>query len=69
MLFLIKKRVLTIIQNMLFYDKKKEILDVISPYTALMGKNIMHGDTLRYWAKEKRAYSTNVDAVVYTKEK
>jgi len=50
-------------------DKKKEILDVISPYTALMGKNIMHGDTLRYWAKEKRAYSTNVDAVVYTKEK
>ena len=51
------------------YDKKKEILDVISPYTALMGKNIMHGDTLRYWAKEKRAYSTNVDAVVYTKEK
>ncbi len=51
------------------YDKKKEILDVISPYKALMGKNIMHGDTLRYWVKEKRAYSTNVDAIVYTKEK
>lgn len=51
------------------YDKKKEILDVTSPYKALMGKNIMHGDTLRYWAKEKRVYSTNVDAIVYTKEK
>jgi len=51
------------------YDKKKEILDVTSPYKALMGKNIMHGDTLRYWVKEKRAYSTNVDAIVYTKEK
>ncbi len=51
------------------YDKKKEILDVTSPYKALKGKNIMHGDTLRYWMKEKRAYSTNVDAIVYTKEK
>jgi hypothetical protein len=51
------------------YDEKTEILHVITPYKAVMGKNIMHGDTLRYWTKENRAYSTNVNAVVFTKEK
>jgi len=51
------------------YDKKREILDVTAPFKAYMGENVMYGDTLRYWVKEKRAYATNVDAVVYTKEK
>ena len=50
------------------YDKKTEILDVTAPFKALQGKNIMLGDTMRYWAKEKKVFSTNADAVVYTKE-
>jgi len=51
------------------YDKKLQILDVTAPFKALMGKNVIHGDTLRYWAKTKKVYATNVDAVVYTKAK
>jgi len=51
------------------YDKRQRILDVTSPFKAIMGKNIMHGDTLRYWTTTKKAYATNVDAIVYTKEK
>jgi len=51
------------------YDKKLGILDVTAPFKAIMGKNVMHGDTLRYWVKIKKAYATNVDAVVYTNEK
>ncbi|SFZ97809.1 hypothetical protein MNB_SV-5-180 [hydrothermal vent metagenome] len=51
------------------YDKKEEILDITAPYKAYMGQNIMYGDTLRYWAKSKKAFSTNVDAILYTKEK
>ncbi len=51
------------------YDKKQKILDVTAPFKAVMGKNIIHGDTLRYWTQRKKAYATNVDAVVYTKEK
>ena len=51
------------------YDKKEEILDVTAPYKAYMGKNIMYGDTLRYWMKSKKTFSTNIDAIVYTKEK
>jgi len=51
------------------YDKRQGILDVTAPFKAIMGKNIMHGDTLRYWTQTKKAYATNVDAIVYTKEK
>jgi hypothetical protein len=51
------------------YDKKEEILDITAPYRAYMGKNIMYGDTLRYWTKSKKTFSTNVDAMLYPKEK
>jgi hypothetical protein len=51
------------------YDKKLEILDITSPFKAVKEKNIMYGDTLRYWMKTKEVFATNVDAVVYTKEK
>ncbi len=50
------------------YDKKTEILDVTAPFKAVQGKNIMLGDTMRYWAKEKKVFSTNANAVIYTKE-
>lgn len=50
------------------YDKKTEILDVTAPFKAVQGKNIMLGDTMRYWTKEKKVFSTNADAVIYTQE-
>ena len=51
------------------YDKKTEILDITSPFTAIMNENIIHGNSLRYDTKKKEAFATDVDAVVYTKEK
>ncbi len=51
------------------YDQKTEILDIISPFTAVMNENIIHGNSLRYDTKTKEAFATDVDAVVYTKEK
>ncbi len=51
------------------YDKKTEILDVTAPFKAVKGKNVMFGDTMRYWTQKKKMFATNVDAVVYTKEK
>jgi len=51
------------------YDQKSEILDITSPFKTVIGKNIVHGDTLRYWMKNKEVYATNIDAIVYTEEK
>jgi len=51
------------------YDQKTEILDITSPFTAVMNENIIHGNSLRYDTKTKEAFATDVDAVVYTKEK
>ncbi len=51
------------------YDKKFEILYITSPFTAVMNENVIHGSALRYHMKSKQAFATDVDAVVYTKEK
>ena len=51
------------------YDQKTEILDITSPFTAVMNENIMHGNSLRYDTRTREASGTDVDAVVYTKEK
>jgi len=51
------------------YDQKTEILNITSPFTAVMNKNIMHGNSLRYDTRSKEAFATSVDAVVYTAEK
>jgi hypothetical protein len=51
------------------YDKKTEMLDITSPFTAIMNENIIHGNSLRYDTKNKKAFATDIDAVVYTKEK
>jgi hypothetical protein len=51
------------------YDKKSEILYITSPFTSLMNENVVHGSALRYHMKSKKAFATDVDAVVYTKEK
>ena len=51
------------------YNKKTEILDILSPFTAVMNENTFHGKTLRYNTRKKEAFGTMIDAVVYTKEK
>ena len=51
------------------YDKKTQILDITSAFTAVMNKNIIHGNTLRYDTRKKEAYAKEIDAVVYTVEK
>ncbi|WP_295417758.1 hypothetical protein [Sulfurovum sp.] len=51
------------------YDKKTQILDITSAFTAVMNKNIIHGNTLRYDTQKKEAFAKQIDAVVYTAEK
>ena len=51
------------------FDKKTGILLVTSPFKAVMNENIMYGDTLRYDTKNKKAFATEVNAIVYTTEK
>jgi len=51
------------------YNQKTEVLDILSPFSAVINGNIFHGKTLRYHSKTKEAFATMVDAVVYTKEK
>ncbi len=50
------------------YSKKTQIINIISPYKAEMGKNIIYGNTLKYHTKEKKVFSTNINATLYTKE-
>jgi len=51
------------------YDKKSEIINITSPFVAVMNDNIVHGDSLVYDTKKREAFGTNVNAIVYTKEK
>jgi len=51
------------------YDQKREILHITSPFTAIMNGNIIHGNSLVYDIKKREAVGTDVDAIVYTKEK
>jgi hypothetical protein len=51
------------------YDKKTEILEITSPFTAVMDKNIIKGKYLRYDARKKEAYAKKIDAIIYTVEK
>jgi len=50
------------------FNKKTGILLITSPFKAFMDKNRMYGDTLRYDTKQKKAFATHVDAVVFTAE-
>ena len=51
------------------YDQKREILNITSPFTAIMNENIIHGNSLQYDMRKREVFGTDVDAVVYTKEK
>jgi len=51
------------------YDKKTAILTITSKFTAVMDKNIVHGNTGWYDSRRKMLFAKEVDAVVYTAEK
>jgi len=51
------------------YDTNTQILDITSAFTGVMGKNTIHGYTLRYDTQKKEAFGKRIDAVVYTTEK
>lgn len=51
------------------YNQRTEIFNITSPYTAVRGKDVIKGKTLRYNTAREVAYGTNVDAVIYTTEK
>jgi len=44
-------------------------MDITSPFTAVMNENIIHGNSMKYDTRTREAFGTDVDAVVYTKEK
>jgi len=51
------------------YDQKTEILNITSPFIAVINKNVIHGNSLKYDTRKSKVYATDVDAVLYTKEK
>ena len=51
------------------YNQKTEILNITSPFKAIMNTNVMYGDSLIYNTSTKEAFATNVDALFYMKEK
>jgi len=51
------------------YNKKTEILEITSKFTAKMNQNIVHGDNARYDTRKKILSAQKINAVVYTAEK
>jgi hypothetical protein len=51
------------------YDKKMQIVDIPSAFTAVMNKNSIRGSSLLYDVRNKEALGKHIDAVVYTIEK
>ena len=49
-----------------YYDKKHKILTITSPFTAILNKNIIKGQSLEYDTVNKEAFATKIDAVIYT---
>lgn len=50
------------------YDKKREVLKIPDSFSAIMNKNIIHGQRLRYNIKTKEVIAHKVNAVFYTSE-
>lgn len=51
------------------YNKKREILYITSPFTAIRGENIIKGKSLVYDARQKKATGKAVGTVFYTPDK
>jgi len=51
------------------YNQKTEILNITAPFVALKNESTIKGDTLTYNTRNKEAYGTIIDAVIYTIEK
>jgi len=50
------------------YNKKTGILNVTSPFTAIVKGNIMHGKSMRYDINRNILYAKVIHAIVYTAE-
>jgi len=48
------------------YNKKREILNITSPFVAVMNQNVIHGESLRYDMRKKEAVGERINAVIYT---
>jgi hypothetical protein len=51
------------------YDQKSEILNITSPFKAVMNKSVIYGNSLFYDIKKREVFGTDIDAVLYMKEK
>ena len=51
------------------YDRKKEFLQVTSPFVAYLDRNIIHGVNFQYDAKKKIVTAEDVNAVIFTNNK
>lgn len=51
------------------YHKQNEEIEITSPFTAILGENIIKGDWLLYKARQKEGFARKINAVVYTNEK
>jgi hypothetical protein len=51
------------------YDKKLEVMDALSPFIAYKAPNTLMGKTMRYDAKHKILYATDVRMIIVTDKK
>lgn len=51
------------------YNQQTEILNITAPFVASHEKNTVKGDTFTYNTRNKEAYGTRIDAIIYTVEK
>lgn len=51
------------------YNKKTEILNIISPFIGVRGQNIVQGESMEYDTRKKKATGTTVGTVFYTPDK
>ncbi len=48
------------------YNKKTGVLDITSKFTAVLAKNIVHGNTAHYDTRKKILFAKEINAVLYT---
>lgn len=51
------------------YNKQTEILHITSPFKGVKGQNVVHGESMEYNLREKKAIGTTVGTIIYTPDK
>lgn len=51
------------------YNKQTEILHITSPFKGVKGQNVIHGESMEYNVREKKATGTTVGTIIYTPDK